>query len=373
MEPARPQHVGFVLEQSLGHVTHADNLRSTISTNPAIRATWCPVEFGVDGLAARVPGYGTNWTIRSGIRARQLVRRAHHHDPLDALFVHTQVPAVLLGRWMRRIPTVVSLDATPLQYDALGAAYNHNVGNPQVERAKHALNARCFRAARRLVTWSSWTKAGLVAGYGVEAERVQVIPPGIWCDRWVAPPPGATPRGSDDVTRILFVGADFTRKGGDILLSAFEQLRSEHRERVELHVVTKSEVPEGPDVYRYGDMAPNSAELKALYHRCDIFCLPTRADALGLVLVEASAAGLPVVSTSVGATAEIVKDGQTGIMVPPGDVAALVHALSALIADPLRRRQLGDAARALVLESYDAAKNSSAIVDLMIDVAGERS
>jgi glycosyltransferase involved in cell wall biosynthesis len=120
-------------------------------------------------------------------------------------------------------------------------------------------------------------------------------------------------------------------------------------------------------------MAPNSAELKALYHRCDIFCLPTRADALGLVLVEASAAGLPVVSTSVGATAEIVKDGQTGIMVPPGDVAALVHALSALIADPVRRRQLGDAARALVLESYDAAKNSSAIVDLMIDVAGERS
>ena len=72
------------------------------------------------------------------------VRHAHREDPLDALFVHTQVPAVLLGRWMRRIPTVVSLDATPLQYDELGHVYSHGVGPPRIEQAKHALNVRCL-------------------------------------------------------------------------------------------------------------------------------------------------------------------------------------------------------------------------------------
>jgi len=58
--------------------------------------------------------------------------------------------------------------------------------------------------------------------------------------------------------------------------------------------------------------------------------------------------------------------------VPPGDAAALSGALSALVVDPQRRRRLGDSARALVLDRYDAAKNSSATVELMIDVAGGR-
>jgi glycosyltransferase involved in cell wall biosynthesis len=69
---------------------------------------------------------------------------------------------------------------------------------------------------------------------------------------------------------------------------------------------------------------------------------------------------------------EIVRDGQTGLLVPPGDAAALAGALSALVTDPKRRACLGEAARELVLERYDAAKNASVLVDLMIDVVGAR-
>jgi glycosyltransferase involved in cell wall biosynthesis len=370
MESARIPHLGFVLEQTLGHVTHVDNLRTIISADPRVRAGWFPLAFDVKGAAARVPYYNSSWTIRAGLLARRLIGRADRHDPLDALFVHTQVPAVLLGRWMKRIPTVVSLDATPMQYDELGQAYRHGVGPPIVEGAKHALNVRCFRAARQLVSWSSWAKAGLVDYYGVDSSHVRVIPPGVVCDRWVTPVPGAVTRGADDVVRILFVGADFERKGGDVLLTAFEQLRSDHGPRVELHLVTKAPVEPAPGVWRYGDMAPNSADLKALYHRCDIFCLPTRADCLPMVLAEAGATGLPLVSTFVGAIPEIVRDLQTGLVVPPDDATALLDALSALVVDSQRRRRLGDAARALVLEHHDASKNASAIVDLMIDLAG---
>ena len=367
MESAPPPHVGFVLEQNLGHVTHADNLRSIISVDPTIRATWCPIAFEVDGVAARLPVYGSNWTVRAGVRARRAVRRAHRDDRLDALFVHTQVPAVLLGRWMRRIPTVVSLDATPLQYDKLGHFYSHGVGHPRVEQAQQALNSRCFRAAHHLVTWSKWAKAGLVDGYGVDPERVLVIPPGVWCDRWVAPPPGAAPRGADGVVRILFVGADLARKGGDILLEAFQQLRADYGSRVELHLVTKSEVHPSPGVWVYSGITANSDELKALYHRSDIFCLPTRADCLPMVLSEAGATGLPLVSTAVAAIPEIVRHGQTGLVVPTGDATALHCALSALVADPQKRKCLGDAARELVVDQYDAFKNATAIVELMID------
>ena len=368
MESA-PPHVGFVLEQTLGHVTHADNLRSIISADPTIRATWCPIAFDVDGAAARLPLF-RNWTVRAGVRARQSVRRAHREDRLDALFVHTQVPAVLLGRWTQRIPTVVSLDATPLQYDELGDAYRHDVGSPRVERAKRYLNMRAFRAARQLVTWSSWAKAGLVEAYDVDPARVRVIPPGVWCERWIAPPTGAVIRGADDVVRILFVGADLVRKGGDILLTAFDQLRAELGPCVELHLVTKSDVPSVSGVYRHGDMTPNSDKLKALYHRCDIFCLPTRADCLPMVLSEAGAAGLPLVSTAVAAIPEIVRNGETGLVVRPGDAAALANALSSLVIEPGLRTRLGNAARARVVEHYDASKNATAIVELMIEIAG---
>lgn len=370
MDLPRPPHIGFVLERNLGHATHADNLRSIISKDRTLRATWCPIAFEVDGLGARIPVYGSNWTVRAGVRARRAVRRAHRGDPLDALFVHTQVPAVLLGRWMRRIPTVVSLDATPLQYDELGHFYNHGVGHPRVEQAQQALNVRCFRAAHQLVTWSTWAKVGLVDGYGIHPEQVRVIPPGVWCDRWITPPAGATIRGADDVVRILFVGADLARKGGDVLLQAFQQLRAEHGRRVELHLVTKSDVLLAPGVWRYGDLTANSDELKALYHRSDIFCLPTRADCLPMALSEAGATGLPLVSSAVAAIPEIVRDRQTGLVVPPGDVRALAGALSALVADPPLRKSLGESARALVVERYDAAKNSAEIVHLMIDIVG---
>jgi glycosyltransferase involved in cell wall biosynthesis len=110
-----------------------------------------------------------------------------------------------------------------------------------------------------------------------------------------------------------------------------------------------------------------------LYRAADIFCLPTRADSLGLVLLEAGAAGLPVVSTSVGAIPEIVRDGETGLVVPPDDPLALVRALSTLIGDRKLRLELGRAARALVSRDYDAEANMHRLVEVLINVATEQN
>lgn len=366
MAPPRPPHVGFVLEQTLGHVVHAQNLRTCIVEDGRVDATFLPVPFDVGGLAAHVPGYG-NWTVRAGMRARRAVRGAHRDRPLDALFVHTQVPAVLLGRWMSRVPTVVSLDATPLQYDELGAHYGHVVGAGRVEAWKHAANRRMFARAAGLVTWSAWAARGLQEGYGVPPERVHVVPPGVHVDDW-APPEGGC-RGVDDVVRILFVGADFERKGGDVLLDAFAVLRARVGPRVELHLVTKAEVRPVSGVHVHGALAPNSAQLRALFHRSDLFCLPTRSDCLPLVLSEAGASGLAAVSTTVGAIGELVEDGVTGLLVPPDDVAALTRALQSLVDDAPRRARLGLAAQARVRARYDATRNAATLIDLVSRLA----
>ena len=62
--------VGFVLEQTLGHITHADNLARLVPPDPRIRAEFALVDFDLDRRWARVPGHG-NWTVRAGLRARR--------------------------------------------------------------------------------------------------------------------------------------------------------------------------------------------------------------------------------------------------------------------------------------------------------------
>jgi glycosyltransferase involved in cell wall biosynthesis len=362
---SRP-HVAFVLEQTLGHITHTDNLRQLVPRSEQIDATFAPIEFALTGRAARIPGYG-NWTIRAGTRARRAVRRIRAERPIDAMFVHTQVPAVLMPDVVKRIPTVVSLDATPRQYDELGDHYGHATSSDWIERLKWRANRTCFERAAHVVTWAAWTRHGLIDEYGIAGNKITVIPPGVDVERWKRPGPRS---GDDRPVRILFVGGDLDRKGGRLLLEAFRALRDDPTvPELELHLVTKTAVPPEPGLLLHASMAPNSVELVELYHRSDIFCLPTLGDCLPMVLSEAGASGLPLVSTDVGAISEIVRDGETGLLVPTNDAEALRSTLSKLVGDRDLRRRLGDRAVAVVSETYDAAHNAMQLVDLMSEVA----
>ena len=358
------------MEQTLGHVTHTQNLRRLLpSTELDIRVL--PIEFEPNERWKRLPGH-QNWTLRAGVRARSAIRKAQGDGGRpDVMFVHTQVPAVLLGREMREVPTVVSLDATPRQYDELGAHYAHDVGHPRVEAVKATLNRRCFERAAHLVTWADWTKSSLIDDYGVDADRITVIPPGVDVAKW-SRPDGTSGEG-DGVTRILFVGGNLERKGGTDLLAAFSQLRAVHGDRIELHLVTPTLMPPAQGVSLYDSMTPNSAELIELYHRCHIFCLPTLGDCLPMVLPEAAAAGLALVSTDVGAISEIVRHEQTGLLVQPRAVAELVSAIDRLVTDPSMRRRLAEAGSLAVRDAHDALRNATRLAQLLCDVADVRT
>jgi glycosyltransferase involved in cell wall biosynthesis len=367
LDASRAPRVGLVLEQTLGHITHADNLRSIIPGIGGIRPVWCPVYFEATRFPAR---FVKNWTVRAGLRGRRAIRQAHGAVGLDALFIHTQVPAVLAQDWMRRIPTVVSLDATPRQYDSLGAHYGHEVGSGRVENWKSRANKRCYARAAHLVTWSHWAKAGLVDEYDVPAAKISVIPPGVRVRDWRRPE--AVPARDGSVVRILFVGGNLERKGGLVLLDAFRKLRAERDgawPEIELHLVTQSPLAAEDGVFVHHGLTPNSDELRALYHRSDVFCLPTRGDCLPMVLAEAGAAGLPLVSTAVGAIPEVVRDGETGTVVPVDDAEVLVAALQPLLLQPALRARLGAGAAALVSREHDAEANAARLVGLLREVA----
>jgi rhamnosyl/mannosyltransferase len=117
----------------------------------------------------------------------------------------------------------------------------------------------------------------------------------------------------------------------------------------------------------------NEADLKACYHACDVFALPSveRSEAFGIVQLEAMACGRPVVNTRLeSAVPHVSLDGLTGLTVPPGDPAALAAALRALLDDPPRRATMGAAARRRVHEEFSAELMARRTLEVYREVAG---
>lgn len=365
----RAVHADIVLEQTLGHVTHAKNLQRLLPDVDGIEPRFRLVPFDVDGAMTHLPGW-SNWTVRAGVRAHRLVRAGWRSDDgrPDVMFVHTQVPAILLQREMRRVPSVVSLDATPIQYDQLGESYAHARGPEAVERVKLRLNRRSLQIAAHVITWSEWAKRSVVDDYHIDAEKVTVIPAGVDTALWRRPTPRRAEAGP---VSVLFVGGDLRRKGGDVLIQAVRRLRADpDLPEVELHLVTTADVDPEPGVQVHRGLTSNSPELIARYHAADVFCLPTLGDCLPMVLTEAAAAELPIVSTDVGAIADVVQPGVTGELVEPGDAEMLTASLRRLVADPDTRTAYGRAAAALATRDHDARRNAERIGEILRRAAG---
>ncbi|MCL5996499.1 MAG: glycosyltransferase family 4 protein [Chloroflexi bacterium] len=309
----------------------------------------------------RVPFLPSAWL--GALRGRAQVRQALMRSACDVVFFNTQVPAALGGTPVRRRLYVISTDITPIQYDGMALHYNHHPDRPgPLKWYKHRANVRLLRSAARLLPWSTWTGHSLAVDYGVCAEHIHVTPPGVDLECWAA----KADYSRAACMRVLFVGGDFYRKGGETLLRAFKALPSG---TVELHVVTRSQIPAVEGVRLYQNMSPNSEALIALYQSCDCFVLPTEAEAFGIAAVEAGATGLPVVATLVGGLADIVADGESGFLIQPGDAAALAQRLRLLADDAGLRERMGRAARARAMQRFDARVIADQIVRILFDVA----
>jgi glycosyltransferase involved in cell wall biosynthesis len=172
----------------------------------------------------------------------------------------------------------------------------------------------------------------------------------------------ASPTAAD----ILFVGRLLHGKGLALLIEAIADLRRRGLD------VTATIVGEGParqeaerDLERFHLRrsvrllgAIGQDELRDLYARSDIFCLPSFAEGIPVVAMEAMAMELPVVTTRITGIPELVDDGTNGLLVAPGRVDVLTEALERLVRAPDERRRLGTAAREKVCRDYDVARSA---------------
>jgi glycosyltransferase involved in cell wall biosynthesis len=112
-------------------------------------------------------------------------------------------------------------------------------------------------------------------------------------------------------------------------------------------------------------------DVEQLLAASDLFVCPSVWDeALGFVNLEAMAAGLPVVATRMGGIPEAVRDGETGLLVPPRDAAALAAAVKSLLDDPGRREAMGRAGRRWVEQAFSIERTIDITMDLYCELAG---
>jgi len=353
----------FVLEQTLGHVAHTQNLSRALARRPDIDATLIKIPFEPPSRAQTLPGL-RNWSLRASLAARAALHRRIAAGPLDAVFIHTQVASLLSVGVMHRVPTAVSLDATPINFDRVGAAYGHSRHNDVAESIKLVVNRRTMRSAAALVTWCAWASRSVVDDYGLDRERIHTIHPGVDLELFDV---AAGREERSGPVRVLFVGGDFERKGGSDLLAALEAIGPS----VEADIVTPR-LPHGAAsdrIRHHAGLKPQSAPLIDLYRRADIFALPARGDCFPQAIAEAMAAGLPVIATRVGAIDEMVADTVNGLLVRPGAPYELTTAINRLATDENMRRRMGAASRAHAMRNHDAMANAGRIFDLMASVA----
>jgi rhamnosyl/mannosyltransferase len=252
------------------------------------------------------------------------------------------------------------------------------------DRWKYALAYRPWfayamrRASRVIVASPPMADAEQLRGFPVKAA---VIPYGV--DRRRLELTADVASGAERLRErhagplILFVGRMVPYKGLDVLLRAMADvpatvvLVGDGPQRAALEALA-SELGIRSKVVFAGEL--NHQELVAWYHACDMFVLPStsRAEAFGVVPTEAMACGKPVVSTDLPTGVPWVnRNEETGLVVPPGDRAALASALTRLAVDVPLRRRLGERGRQRVAEDFTADRMTSRALELYREVTSQ--
>ena len=236
-------------------------------------------------------------------------------------------------------------------------------------RAQLALDNVTARLCARIIAVSEATAASLVR-QGYPSDRVLVVHNGI------DTPPPADPRRPPGVPAgapiLLHVGRLAPVKGQQELIEALARL--EHDDAVAVLVGKDLEtggafehelesLAAAMGVQERVVFAGYRSDVPALLAAADVFVLPSRVEGLPLTVLEAMAAARPVVATHVDGTPEAVVDGETGLLVPPGDIEALVAALDSLLDDSDLACRLGEAGRRRVEERFTSAAMSEQVLD----------
>jgi glycosyltransferase involved in cell wall biosynthesis len=230
--------------------------------------------------------------------------------------------------------------------------------------------ARKVGAARFVVCISDFTRSQLMALVDdTHWPRLRVVHCGIDPEHFAPPEEG---RPGDGPLRILTVGRLDNMKGVAILVDAIGELR---RRGIAVALTVVGDGPQREHLQRLAERnavgeavtwagAVGQDAIRAHYHAADVFCLPSFAEGIPVVLMEAMSTGLPVVANGITGIPELVEHEVSGLLVRPGRTDLLVGALERLAADGDLRARMGEAGREKVRSEFASRDVGAALGEL---------
>ena len=279
-------------------------------------------------------------------------------DPVDADVAHAHTwYADMAGLWIRtlhRIPLIVTLHSMeplrPWKADQLGSGY---LLSSWIEKT-------VVEAADRVIAVSHKMREDILAHFAADPAKVVVIHNGIDPARFAhTERRDALERLGVQQPYVLYVGRITDQKGIFHLLDAAKQLPAGVQvvlcasapDTPEIEARLRRAVPEHPNVTWINEMVPLEA-VTQLYSHAAVFACPSVYEPFGLINLEAMACETPVVASAVGGILEVVEDGKTGLLVPPGRPDDLAAALRRVLENPELGRRMGRAGRKRVEDHF---------------------
>ena len=362
----------ILLNENLGgHATMHLHIYRALAERPEVDLVALdvpPRTFGRRVAGLHIPGLAYLDADLASIRAQlalsmtadRMLQAAIAAGPVGAIHAYSQNAVLRSADALRAHPSVVSTDGSAAQNAVQLPFRRPGRFTPATAKIGEHFEGQVFDAATIVVAQSEWCARAIRSRYDMGPERLRVIPFGI------IPPPSAPVVEADPnaLPEITFTGNSMERKGGRALVAAY---RARLRGKCILNLVTPEPVEEEPGIRVFSDFTPGDPRLVAMLARSALFALPSEIDKSPYSVLEAMFAGLAVVSTPVGGIPEMVLDGETGILVPPGDDVAIADAIERILGDAELRMRMGQAARTRAHERFDARKTTADLLSVLAE------
>ncbi len=304
-------------------------------------------ELRAKGIIVKDLGMTHFWRVDALWRLYRLIKQ-QKVQILHASLFHASIAARIIGK-MARVPIIISW-----RHNIFHGSYGREVISKLTSFLDDAVTAVSLEAKNAEIKSSRLNK-----------DKIQVIYNGVSTEKFCLNEYRNFKKLKHEIgikdyeLNIGYIGRINPVKSIDTLLEAFMILSKSENKDMSLLIVGEGETRNKlknlsislgimQEVYFLG----SRNDVPQILSTLDIFVLPSKSEGMPMVILEAMAAGLPVVATNVGGTPEVVIDGETGFLVPPGDPQALADVIKKLMDDPELRRKFGKAGRERVEKHF---------------------